>query len=371
LVRWRTVASGSSSTETKQKLQLASQQNELDTVWTRVLQQSRTQPIVDFSKDRCVILFLGTRNTGGYSAQVTNVVGGGGSTATIVVNELFPGPRQAVTQSLTSPWVMIAIDRTLLDLSARFTKTEDNSLPSYSIAPGVTYTQLPWNPCGYGYGGSWSDPCGYGFDSPYEFESWCNQNNFDSPYQTGQIDFRQNRLVFISAGDYGLGYSLQIGDIFIRGGETVVQVRRNGRATSTQRSYLLVSLGRESKKYNVEYLVSGNDCFVEQGRLLPLRQPGAWVFTSQRDWDRMQVDNGVFTPDSISKFDYAKSNLGIVYMGELPNSVSCSIDRVAYRGQTAMVYMRKIVSSNLISRNVPYFVLKFDRKVRNIKVVDL
>jgi PrcB C-terminal len=372
MVRWRTVASGSSSTETKQKLQLVSQQNELDSIWSRVLQQSRAQPIVDFAKDRCVVLFLGTRNTGGFSAQVTQVVGGGGSTATIVVNELFPGPRQVVTQAVTSPWVMIAIDRTLLDLSARFTKTEDNSLPSYTIAPGVTYTQLPWNPCGYGYGGTWSDPCGYGFDSPYEFESWCNQNNFDTPFQTGQIDFRQNRLVFVSAGDYGLGFGIQIGDIFVRGGETVVQVRRNGKASSsTQRSYLLVSLGRESKKYTVEYLVSGNDCFVDQGRLLPMQKTGAFVFQNQRDLEKSLVDNGTRIPNSIATFDYSVSNMGIVYLGEQPGSVSYTIDRVAYRGQTAMVYMKRIVSSNFINMNAPYFIFKFDRKIRSIKVVDL
>ena len=372
MVRWRTVASGSSSTETKQKLQLVSQQNELDSVWQRVLQQNRAQPIVDFNKDRCVVLFLGTRNTGGYSAQVTQVVGGGGSTATIVVNEMFPGPRQQVTQSITSPWVMIAIDRTMLDLSARFTKTEDNSLPSYSIAPGVTYTQLPWNPCGYGYGGSWSDPCGYGFDSPFEFQSWCNQNNFDIPYQTGNIDFRQNRLVFVSGGDYGLGFSLQIGDIFLRGGETIVQVSRNGRSSSsTQRSYLLVALGRETKKYTVEYLVNGNDCFVEQGRLLPLQKPGSFIFQSQRELEKSLVDNGTRVPNAMANFDYTKSNMGVVYMGEQPASVSYSIDRVAYRGQTAIVYMKKIVSSNLINMNVPYYIFKFDRKIRSLKVIDL
>ena len=71
-------------------MQLASQQNELDSLWQRVLLQNRSQPIVDFSKDRCVIIFIGTKNSGGYTAQVTQVVGGGGSTATILVNEMYP-----------------------------------------------------------------------------------------------------------------------------------------------------------------------------------------------------------------------------------------------------------------------------------------
>lgn len=371
MVRWRTIASGSSSTETQQKLLLANFQSDLSSVWQRVLLQNRSQPIVDFNKDRCVIIFLGTKNTGGYAAQVTQVASEPGLKTNIFVNELFPGPRQVVTQAQTSPWVMIAVDRAKLDFVLKVQRVEDNSLPSYQIAPGVTFTPLPWSPCGYGYGGYWSDPCGFGFDSPYEFQNWCNQNNFENPYLTGQMNYQQNRLVFISGGDYGLGYSLQIGDIFLSGGETIVQVSRNGRSSvTTQRSYLLLSLVRESKKYTVEYMVSGSECFVEQGRYLPVRQAGSWVFQSQRDWERVVVDNGTSVSQSISNFDYTKSNMGVIYPGELPPNVSYSIDRVAYRGQTAMVYLKKTISSNLINKNSPYYVLKFDRKIRNIKVVD-
>ena len=370
-VRWRTVASGSSSTETRQKLQLASERTELENLWQRVLLQNRSQPIVDFNKDRLVVIFLGTKNTGGYSAQVSQVIGGGGATATILVNELYPGPRQQVTQSLTSPWVMIAIERTLLDLSAKFQRVEDNSLPSYQINPLTSITFLPWNPCGYGYGGDWSDPCGYGFDSPYDFQSWYRQNNFDNPIQTGQIDWQQNRLVFISGGDYGLGYSLQVGDIFLRGGETIVQVTRGGLSTnSTQRSYVLLSLAREHKKYTVEYVVNGNDCYVDAGRNLPLANSGAWVLQSQKDWDQMSRA-GARVPDSISNFDYTKNRMGLINMGLQPANVSYKIDRVAYRGQTAMVYMKKAVMNLGFNMNEPYFVLKFDRKIRSIKVVEL
>jgi hypothetical protein len=266
---------------------------------------------------------------------------------------------------------MIAVERTLLDLSAKFQRVEDNSLPSYQVNPLTSITFLPWNPCGYGYGGDWSDPCGYGFDSPYDFQSWYRQNNFDNPIQTGQIDWQQNRLVFISGGDYGLGYSLQVGDIFLRGGETIVQVTRGGLSTnSTQRSYVLLSLAREHKKYTVEYVVNGNDCYVDAGRNLPLANSGAWVLQSQKDWDQMSRA-GARVPDSISNFDYIKNRMGLINMGLQPANVSYKIDRVAYRGQTAMVYMKKAVMNLGFNMNEPYFVLKFDRKIRSIKVVEL
>jgi hypothetical protein len=371
MVRWKTVASGSSCAETQQKLQLASDQRELDTVWQRVLLQNRSQPIVDFSKDRCLIIFLGSRNTGGYSAQVTQVATGPGTSTSVFVNELFPGPRQVVTQSLTSPWVMIAVDRVYANFKASIQKIEDNSLPSFQIGPMTTFTPLPWSPCGYGYGGSWNDPCGYGFDSPGEFQSWCNQNNFDSPYQTGQIDFNQNRLVFVSAGDYGMGYSLQIGDIFIQGAETIVQVSRNGQSSSDKRSYLLLALGRNTKKYNVEYLVSSNECFVERGQFLPIQRSGAWVFQSQKDWNKTLFDNGVATPASISQFEYSKGNMGVVYLGQMSPTTAVSVTKVAYRGQTAVVYMKKSTSSIPSNSSFPYFVFKLDKKVKNIKIVDL
>ncbi|MEI8281447.1 MAG: protease complex subunit PrcB family protein [Armatimonadota bacterium] len=353
-------------------MQLASQQIELDGVWQRVLLQNRSQPIVDFTKDRCVIIFIGTKESGGFSAQVTNVVGGGGSTATIYVNEQFPGPRHQAPKGQTSPWVMIAVDRTYLDLSARFQRIEDNSLPSFQVGPTSTFTPVPWDPCGYGYGGSWTDPCGFGFDTSGEFLDWCNQNRFDAPYQTGQIDFRQNRLVLISAGDYGIGFGLQIGDIFLQGSETIVQVRRNGQSSApTQRSYVLLSMSRQSKRYSVEYLVSGSDCFVEQGRFLPMQRSGSFVFQNQKEWQKVEFGDANLTPRSINGFDYSKSNLGVVYMGELAPSISYAIDRVAYRGQTAMVYMRKSVSTNLIQGNSPYYLLRFDKKIRAIKVVEM
>ena len=267
---------------------------------------------------------------------------------------------------------MIAVDRSYLDINAKIQKVENNQLPSFQINPLTTFTPMPWDQCGYGYGGRWSDPCGFGFDSPYDFQNWCGQNRLDYP-SFGQINFNLNRLVFISAGDYGLGYGIQIGDVFLSGQETVVQVRRNGvQLASSQRSYLLLSLGKQSRSYVVEYLINGQDCYVDGGAYLPFRSMGAWISTSSRDIERLALANAQTMPQSISGFDYAKGNLGVVFLGEQPPHVSYSVDRVAYRGSTAVVYVKKsVVVSGLGSKTLPYFAFRFDKKIRAVKVVDV
>ena len=373
MVRWRTVASGSSSTETQQKLRLASAKFELENVWGPILKQNRAMPLVDFSKDRLVIVFIGTRNTGGYSALCREVIGGGGSTATVCVDDYYPGPTEKVSQGITSPWVMIAIDRAYLDINAKIQKVEANRLPSISLNPLTTFIPMPWNPCGYGIGGSWVDPVGFGFDSFNEFQGWCQQNQFGYPSEFGNIDFSVNRLVLVSAGDFGLGFGIQIGDVFMNSGETIIQVQRtNVQISPSQRSYLLLAMGRQTKKYSVEYLVSAQDCYLDSGPVLPFRTRGAWVATGAKDLSSLSAADGSQLPQPLVGFDYTKANLGIVFLGELQPHVNYSVDRVAYRGSTAVVYIKKsVVVSGLANPTYPYFAFRFDKKVRNIKVVDM
>jgi hypothetical protein len=372
-VRWRTVASGSSSTETQQKLVLAGQLPDLQNLWQPVLKQSQAIPLVDFTKDRLAIVFLGTRNSGGYSAQVSSVLGQGGTSALLLVNEITPNPKMAQTQAITSPWVMIAIDRGYLDLSVKFQKVVDSTNPNtIQLNPLTSVTFLPWNPCGYGYGGGWTDPYCYGFDNPYEYGNWCNQNNI-TPFNLGGLDFTLNRLVFISAGDYGLGYGIQIGDVLVNAGETVVQVRRNGtQVQSTQRSFVLISMSRQTKKVNVEYLVNSQECYVDSGILLPVKQAGSWVFQSRRELDAVvDMQKEYSSTKAIDKFDYKNQNLGVIVVPEQRADVRVTVDRIAYRGSVAYVYMKRTKSGGLMNGNVPYFALKLDKKVRSIKVVEM
>ncbi len=269
---------------------------------------------------------------------------------------------------------MIAIDRSYLDISARIQKVEDNRLPSFQINPLTSFTPIPWDQCGYGLGGSWSDPCGYEFDNSYDFQNWCNRNRFDAPIGYGQIDFSINRLLYISAGDYGIGFGLRVGNVFASGQLTVVQVERNGVATnSTQRSYVLAAVNRQSKNVVVEYIVGSDECYLGNGMDFPLATSGTMVVNTQADYDRLTGKNWTNAPEDIQRFNYAKNNLGVAYLGNVNSQVNYTIDRVAYRGPTAMVYVRKtiVVGGGVGSLTRPYFAFKLPKKVTGIKVIDV
>jgi hypothetical protein len=122
---------------------------------------------------------------------------------------------------------------------------------------------------------------------------------------------------------------------------------------------------------SVEYLLSGSDCYAGQGLALPLQRQVASVFQSNTEWEKALYDNGARVPQAINGFDYTKSNLGVVYFGEIQSNVNYAVDRVALRGQSVTVYIKKSVSPFATATNAPYFLFKFDKKVRNIKVVEL
>jgi PrcB C-terminal len=68
-------------------------------------------PVVDFSKSTVIGVFLGTRNTGGYRAMITEI-NRHGSDLVVTWQEEKPSPDLMVTQALTSPFHVVRIDKT-------------------------------------------------------------------------------------------------------------------------------------------------------------------------------------------------------------------------------------------------------------------
>ena len=81
-------------------------QSDLNTLFDSV--NSEERPTVDFSKSQVVVLFMGTKKSGGYSISIENVVE--------VDDKIFvyqkvstPKPGDMVTMALTNPYVIAEI----------------------------------------------------------------------------------------------------------------------------------------------------------------------------------------------------------------------------------------------------------------------
>lgn len=67
-------------------------------------------PAVDWADEWAGLLRVGTRPTGGYGVRVVEVVDGGDGPV-VRYREEEPGAEEIVVQTLTDPWVAVAVDR--------------------------------------------------------------------------------------------------------------------------------------------------------------------------------------------------------------------------------------------------------------------
>ena len=79
-------------------------------LWAKHAPGQKT-PFVDFAKSTVIAVFLGTRNTGGYRAMITEIERHG-SDLVVTWQEEKPSPDLMVTQALTSPFHIVRIDKT-------------------------------------------------------------------------------------------------------------------------------------------------------------------------------------------------------------------------------------------------------------------
>lgn len=68
-------------------------------------------PRIDFTKERIVALFLGQKNSGGYSIKVKDVVEKGGKIY-VSVQETAPKAGENATMAMTNPYTIVKINST-------------------------------------------------------------------------------------------------------------------------------------------------------------------------------------------------------------------------------------------------------------------
>ena len=110
----RTVARGDQSFIESERQVVARSSAEWNAVW-RQHDPDRPAPAVDFSKEMVVGVFLGSRNTGGYSVEVVS--------ATVEQDALIvryrqrtPSPDAITAQIITMPFHLVAIPKTAVEV---------------------------------------------------------------------------------------------------------------------------------------------------------------------------------------------------------------------------------------------------------------
>jgi hypothetical protein len=81
--------------------------------WTAFWKQhapGQTPPKVDFTRSMVVGVFLGSRPTGGYTIEITNIEREGDDLV-VTYREQRPGKADIVTQMITMPYQLVTTDR--------------------------------------------------------------------------------------------------------------------------------------------------------------------------------------------------------------------------------------------------------------------
>jgi hypothetical protein len=95
---------------------------ETKSAWRRLWRLAgKTPPPFDERRQTGIGVFLGRRNTGGYHATIVSM-GDRDGRFVVVVDEERPAAGSFVTQALTSPWLILLIDRPALpvEIEPRF-----------------------------------------------------------------------------------------------------------------------------------------------------------------------------------------------------------------------------------------------------------
>ena len=110
---WEPLQQGDNAAVTDESFRLIADNSSFARAWSEAhanLLQPPPLPEVDFTRERVVAIFLGSRPTGGHGVSVENVSQLGGELF-VDVNVTEPAPDAIVTQALTSPWTMVRVLR--------------------------------------------------------------------------------------------------------------------------------------------------------------------------------------------------------------------------------------------------------------------
>ncbi len=162
-VRFQTVARGANA-NARPGLARILDGATLANYWRQAGMDGPMPRFVDWTNDQILIVHLGSRNTGGYAVLPGGLTRDAGGRGRLVVVEQTPVPGQAVTQALTNPYLVLAVDRSISQFDLVWTKRTTGGLLSVPdgtvIGPNglggnlILFPPLPDYGCGW-YGGDY------------------------------------------------------------------------------------------------------------------------------------------------------------------------------------------------------------------------
>lgn len=216
-VNWSTFRTGITCNVQQSSVRVIDSQNDFLNYWRSAMGQSAdTAPKnVDWTKDRLVAVHLGQRTSGGYTVEVRNVEKSG-TVGVLRVIEHTPMDGQWVSQSVTSPFVIIRVGREVTQVRANFEKIKGFPMGGATITGANTYIRPGYNqPGAYNpasqadWGNLDSGNCAipaaagvYTLDNDYDWRSFYGKaHGTDPSYGAPQVDWSKYRLVVVQLGE--------------------------------------------------------------------------------------------------------------------------------------------------------------------------
>lgn len=114
IVRWSTFKSGTNSRVEGTMTRILENEADFQTYWAKSMGESpQSAPRgVDWTKERLAAIHIGRRSSGGYSVRVHSIKREQSANLVIEYVETTPAKGSANTMALTSPWVLVRMDRT-------------------------------------------------------------------------------------------------------------------------------------------------------------------------------------------------------------------------------------------------------------------
>lgn len=367
-LRWNQIANGTSSTINQQTHREALDASTLRNYWTQVLRQSGEPPKVDFFRDKVVIVFLGQRNTGGFGAQIKEIRHEAIGQARVIVQETTPAAGAITTQALTQPWVMFQIDRSYTGFRFSFEKAQQVQNPWIPGGPGGFPPLIPCNPCFGGWGAPWNTPQVFVFNNWNGFTIWSGQNQIGWNGVQPNINWGQQQLAFVSPGQFGAGFNLNILGLRMQGNVGIVQMERSSRVTAIGQNgipWATIACNSSIQQLQVELIDRGSNAQIHFGEVSGRVNEVTSVVNSQEQLRQVLGTQFDQLPATVRSFDFKNQNLAIVIN---PRIAGSRLGQVVYQQNRAELQLTRNQRGQNLQGTGGVLIAKVDKNIRQIGV---